>query len=121
MYETEETGEEENTEEEGEVFLLGSKPEQVIREEEKELARPVRRIKNGKERFPFYSVLLLNSLRPGAFLGLLWLSPVMSALPSGLRWKWGVREVEDVAQGYVVSTAEENIQRKWTQESTGQA
>ena len=35
----------------------------------------------------------------------------MSALPSGLRWKWGVREVEDVAQGYVVSTSEENIQR----------
>lgn len=49
MHETEETGEEKNTEEEGEVFLLGSKPEKVIREEEKELARPVRRIKNGKE------------------------------------------------------------------------
>lgn len=98
MHETEETGEEENTEEEGEVFLLGSKPEQVIREEEKELARPVRRIKNGKERFPFYSVLLLNSPRPGAFPVLLWLSPVMSALPSVLRKTYkgnGPRKAQD--------------------------
>lgn len=61
--------------------------------EEKILAISVRKIQNSKEKFPFYSVLSLASWRPGTFLVLSWLNPVVLELSSAPgRWKWGLQK-----------------------------
>lgn len=56
-----------------ERLFIREQTKQAIRMEEKELARFVRRIQNGKEKFPFYAVVSLDSPRPGAFPVHLWL------------------------------------------------